>query len=134
MSKRTTYTATFRTDRDCATEDIPAASPEAALAKARAIADDPDRLNELYFEPYSDAVPVDEIVVDDPHGERVAEWISDDLLLRLAAGDLFDALERALAALHAAPCFAVPRLGTDSDAIAAACRRAIAKGGNANRA
>jgi hypothetical protein len=127
MTTLTTYTVTFRTERDSANEDIDAASPEAALAEARAITDDRDRVARLYFEPYSDYVPVDEIVVDTPDGERVGEWVSADLLMRLAAPDLFDALEKALTALNTAPCFKVPKLDTDSYAIAAACGRAIAK-------
>jgi hypothetical protein len=125
MTKLTTYTVTFRTDGGSATEDIDAASPEAALAEARAIADDRDRLFELDFEPYSDYVPVDEIVVDDPDDERVAEWVSHDLLLRLAAPDLLAALEKALIALNTARRFKVPKLDADSYAIAAACDRAI---------
>ena len=87
MTKLTTYTVTFRTEHDTATEDITAASPQAALAEAHAIADDQDRLACLDFEPYSEHVPVDEIVVETPDDERVAEWLSPDLLLRLAAAD-----------------------------------------------
>ena len=101
--------------------------PQAALAEARAINDDRDRFGTLYFEPYSGYSPVDEIVVDAPDGERVAEWLSPDLLLRLAAEDLFNALEKALTALNTAPRFKVPKLSTDSYVIAAECGRAIAK-------
>jgi hypothetical protein len=72
-------------------------------------------------------MPVEEIVVDDPDGERVAEWVSPDLLLRLAADDLLDALEKAVIALNTAPRFKVAKLSTDSYAIAAKCGRAIAK-------
>jgi hypothetical protein len=127
MSELTTYTVTFRTDRESASEEIDAPSPGAALAEARAINDDRDRLGSLYFEPYSGYSPVDEIVVDTPDGERVAEWLSPDLLLHLAAEDLLRALERGLTALNTAPRFAVPALGSDSCAIAAECGRAIAK-------
>jgi hypothetical protein len=125
MTRLTTYTVTFHTEHDSASEDIDAASPEAALAEARAIADDRDRLASLYFEPYSHYVPVDEIVVDSPDGKRVAEWFSGDLLLHLAAPDLFKALEKALIALNTAPRFDVPALDTDSYAIAADGGRAI---------
>ena len=127
MPKLTTYTVTFRTEQESASEEIDAPSPEAALAEARAINDDRDRLGALYFEPYAGYTPVEEIVVDTPDGERVAEWLSPNLLLHLAAEDLFNALEKALTALNTAPRFAVLRLGTDSYTIAAACRRAIAK-------
>jgi hypothetical protein len=127
MTKLTTYTVTFRTDGASATEDIDAASPEAALAEARAIADDRDRWFELDFEPYSDYMPVDEIAVDDPDDKRVAEWVSADLLLRFAAADLRDALKNAVTALNTAPCFKVPKLGTDSYAIAAKCGQVLDK-------
>jgi hypothetical protein len=127
MTKLTTYTATFRTDRDSASEEIDAPSPEAALAEARAINDDRDRLGALYFEPYSGYSPVDEIVVDTPDGQRVAEWLSPGLLLRLAADDLFNALEKAVIALNTARRFKVPKLDTDSYAIAAESARAVAK-------
>jgi hypothetical protein len=127
MSKLTNYTVTLCTDRDSATKDIPATSPEAALTEARAIADDRDRAASLYFEPYSHHVPVNEIVVDTPHGERVAVWFSPELLLRVAAEDLLRALERALTALNTAPRFAVSALESDSYTIAAECGRAIAK-------
>jgi hypothetical protein len=127
MTKLTTYTVTFRTERDSASEDIEAASPEAALAEARAIADDRDRVASLYFETYTDYVPVDEIVVDNPDGERVAAWLGPELLLRFASEDLFNALAMAVTALNTAPGFKVPKLDTDSYAIAAQCGRAIAK-------
>jgi hypothetical protein len=127
MTKLTTYTVTFRTDLNYATEDITAPCPEAALKRARAIADDRARVADLDFQPYTDDVPVEDIIVNTPDGDRVAEWLSPDLLLRLAAEDLFNALEKALTALNTAPRFRVPRLDTDSYAIATACGRAIAK-------
>jgi hypothetical protein len=127
MTQLTTYLVTFRTESDAASEKIDAPSPEAALAEARAINDHRDRLSALRFEPYPAYTPVEEIIVDTPHGERVAEWLSPDLLLRLAARDLFSALQKALTALNTAPCFAVPVLGADSYAIATECRRAIAR-------
>jgi hypothetical protein len=127
MSKLTTYDIYFRTDQDVGFADISAVSPAAALAEARAIADDRDRLASLHFEPYAGFGTVDEITVETPDGERVAEWLSPDFLLRLAAEDLFNALQKALTALNTTPRFAVPRLGTDSYAIAVECARAIAK-------
>jgi hypothetical protein len=127
MSKLTTYTVTFGTDRDFASQDIAAASPEAALATARAIADDRDRLDSLHFEPYSDGVLVNEILIDTPGGERVAEWSSPELLVRLAAPDLFAALQRAVTALNTARRFKVPTLDTDSYAIAAEGQQVLAR-------
>jgi hypothetical protein len=127
MSKLTTYTVTYRTDAESATDCLAAASPEAALAEARDIATDRERSGGLVFEPYMDLSPIDEITVESPDGEKVAEWISADLLLRFAAPDLLRAVEQAVTALNAAPRFDVPGLHTDSYAIAAECDRAIAK-------
>ena len=127
MTKLTTYTVTFRTDRDSASEEIDAASPEAALAEARAIANDRDRLAGLYFEPCLEQSPVEDIVVDTQDGESVAQWRSPDLVLRLAAGDLIGTLEKAVTALNTARRFKVPKLDTDSYAVAAEGERAIAK-------
>jgi hypothetical protein len=47
--------------------------------------------------------------------------------LRLAARDLLNAVQKAVAALNTAPRFAVQHLDTDSYAIAAECDRAIGK-------
>jgi hypothetical protein len=127
MTKLTTYTVIFRTDQDTASEEIAAASPEAALAEARAIADDRDRLASLYFEPYSEYFPVNEIEVQTPDGDEAAAWLDDDLRLRLVAREMLTALEKALAALNTAPRFKVPSLGTDSYQIAAECGQAIDK-------
>jgi hypothetical protein len=127
MTKLTTYSVSFRTEQDLAFEEIDAPSPEAALAEARAIADDRDRLANLHLEPYAGFGTVDEITVESPEGETVGEWLSPDFLQRVAAGDLFTALEKALVALNTAPRFKVPKLSSDSYAIAAECGRAIAK-------
>ena len=51
------------------------------------------QLDELSFEHYSGAHPVNEIAVSDAAGDEAALWQDEDLRLRLAAGDLFDALE-----------------------------------------
>jgi hypothetical protein len=127
MTKLTTYTVKFCSDVDSACDEIAAASPQAALAEARAVASDRDRLGKLYFEPYSGYFPVNEIVVETPDGQEAAAWHSDDYLLRQAAGDLLSALKKAVIALNTARRFKVPKLDTDSYAIAADCGRAIAK-------
>ena len=125
MTKLITYTVTFRTDGAAAVEEITAASPQAALAEARAIANDPERADELYFEPYTEHLPVNEIEVDAPDGEEGAVWLDDQLRLRLAAGDLLTALGKAVTALDTAPCFKVPKLDCDSYAVASECEHAI---------
>jgi hypothetical protein len=91
----TTYTAYFRTDADFATREIKAATPEQALKKARRFyADDP---LDLMFESYSDAMPVNEIVIQDAADNELAVWLDDDLRLQLAARDLLTAAELVVA-------------------------------------
>jgi hypothetical protein len=85
------YTAEFRTDVDFANRVFRARSPQDALKKARAFAT--NQIDELSFEHYSGAHPVNEIAVSDAAGDEAALWQDEDLRLRLAAGDLFDALE-----------------------------------------
>ena len=89
----TTYTVYFRTDAQRASHDIEADTPEQALALAREI----DAPRELWFDPYDDMMPVNEIVVTDPDGEEVAGWLDDDVYLRNAARDLLDAAELVVA-------------------------------------
>ena len=125
MTKLITYIVTFRTDAAAAVEEIAAASPQAALAEARAIANDPERVDELYFEPYTEHLPVNEVEVDAADGEEAAVWLDDELRLRLAARDLLTALGKALIALNTARRFKVPKLDCDSYAIAAECGHAI---------
>jgi hypothetical protein len=127
MSSLTEYTVMFRTDAESADLEIAAASPQGALAEARAIAADSDRLAELEFDPYCEVAPVNEIVVESPDGDQAAVWRDDELRLRLAAADLLAAAEKAVAALDIVPRFRVPGLAMDSYAIAAECRQAIAK-------
>ncbi|HTV87580.1 MAG TPA: hypothetical protein VME41_01055, partial [Stellaceae bacterium] len=86
-----TYTVKFRTAVDYATRDFMARSPRAALKKARAFSD--EREDDLIFERYDGPHRVNEIAVRNAEGREVALWQDDDLRLRLAAGDLFDALE-----------------------------------------
>jgi hypothetical protein len=85
-----TYTAYFFTDANYASYDLAAETPEQALAAARALDEADD--GSLYFTTYDDAPPVNQIEILDEDGE-VAEWLDDDLRLRLAAGDLLAALE-----------------------------------------
>jgi hypothetical protein len=119
----TTYTAYFRTDSQTARCEVKASTPKRALAKARKLyEDDP---SDLWFEPYDDGMPVNEITVCDAGGEELAAWLDEELRLRLAASDLLAALERAVDALNTAPRF---RVGdTDSYDIASLCDRAIAQ-------
>jgi hypothetical protein len=98
ISAMTTYTATFRTDADYAEEKFEVATPEQALAKARAFHDEHD--DELMFESYNGGMPVNEIEITGPDGSELAVWMDDDLRLRLAASDLCDALETALERLE----------------------------------
>jgi hypothetical protein len=85
------YTAEFRTDVDFATRIFRARSPQDALKKARAFAE--KQIDALSFEHYSGAHPINEIAVSDAAGDEAVLWQDEDLRLRLAAGDLFDALE-----------------------------------------
>ena len=86
-----TYTAEFRTDADHASCAFKARSPQDALKQARAFYD--ERTEELIFERYDDGHPVNEIALRDADGNQVALWQDDDLRLRLAAGDMLEALE-----------------------------------------
>jgi hypothetical protein len=92
------YTADFRTDADSATHTFKARSPRHALKKARAFCD--ARTEELMFQSYDGGHPVNEIAVRDANGDEVALWQDDDLRVRLAAHDLFDAGELALRELR----------------------------------
>jgi hypothetical protein len=85
----TTYTVYFRTDAESASRDIKADTPEQALVFAQQM----DAPGELCFDPHNAIMPVNEIVVCDPEGKEAAHWRDDDLRLRLAAGDLLEALE-----------------------------------------
>ena len=127
MTRSSTYTVHFRTDIDAAEDAITASSPEHALAQARAIAADDDRRDALFFEPYTGRFPINEIIVETADGEQAAEWLDQELVVRLAANDLLAALEQAARALNTAKRFHIPCLGRDSHQVAAECERAIAK-------
>lgn len=121
----TIYTIHFRNSTASASHDLEADTPESALALARKFVDE-DSLD-LWFEAYDITSDVNEIVVSDDGGNELAFWLDDETCLRLAAQDLLDALEEAVAALNQAPRFAVPGLDTDSYRIASICDKAIAK-------
>jgi hypothetical protein len=120
----TTYTIHFSTDAEFASHDIEADTPEQALALAQQLWN--YNQEELWFEPKV-GIAMNEIAVLGPDGRVVAVWYDDELRLRLAASDLLEALELAVAALNTAPRFRVPHRDTDSYRIAVICDRAIAK-------
>jgi hypothetical protein len=91
----TTYTAYFRTDAEFATCEIKAATPEQALKKARRLYDR-DPLG-LEFESYYEAMPVNEIAINDANNHELAVWLDEDLRLRLAASDVLEAAELVVA-------------------------------------
>jgi hypothetical protein len=89
----TIYNAHFRTDADCASRKIKAATPELALAAARKIA--ARSRDELFFERYQRPFPINEIAIgNDDDSAELAVWFDDDLRLRLAADDLLNAARR----------------------------------------
>ena len=117
-----TYTAEFRTDADYATRDFKARSPQEVLKQARAFYD--ERSEELIFERY-DGHSLNEVAVRDADGRELAVWQDNELRLRLAAGDMLEALELC------ADCLAdLARLddGTPSISALTQARAAIAKG------
>jgi hypothetical protein len=87
----TTYTAYFRTDAESATRDFVATTPEQALKKARRFYK--AHADQLLFEPYDEIAPVNEIAIWSDQGDDLAVWLDDDLCLRLAAGELLEALK-----------------------------------------
>jgi hypothetical protein len=120
-----TFTAWFRTDAEWAIYDFEADTPEQALQMAHDLWR--FQSEELSFQSYDMMMPVDEIEISGPEGAEIAVWHSPEMRLRLAASDLLEALEQAVAALNTVPRFQVPSLATDSYRIAVLCDRAIAK-------
>ena len=94
-----TYTAHFFTEADWAETDIKAASPKQALRRARQIESDQSEI--LDFQSYDSTGGVEHIEIRASDGTTVAEWQHDDLRLRLARCDLFEALEAQTAAAQA---------------------------------
>ena len=89
-----TYTVNFASDAEFASRDIDADTPDQALTLARKLyEDDPSA---LWFEPY-DGMDVNEILVCDANGNKVAVWYDDNMRLRNAARDLLDAAELVVA-------------------------------------
>jgi stage V sporulation protein SpoVS len=121
----TTYTANFRTDAEWAEEEFEAETPQQALALARAFYD--SHTEDLMFQSYDGGMPVNEIEISGDAGDKLVVWRDEYLTLHLAASDLLDALEQAVAALNTARRFPVPSLLSDSYKIAAICDQAIAK-------
>jgi hypothetical protein len=86
-----TYTAHFFTEADWAQTTIDAASPEQALQRARQI--ESDETETLDFQSYDGTNGVERIEIWAADRRTVAEWESDDLRMRLAARDLYEALD-----------------------------------------
>ena len=86
-----TYTAYFYTDAEWASTEIAAGTPADALAAACKMNEEDG--GSLQFERYDEPHPVNHIeILDNDHNE-LAHWRDADLLLRMAAADLFQALE-----------------------------------------
>ncbi len=121
----TTYLARYRTQAEYALAEFEADTPQQALQLARDYwKESPDT---LAFESYDMFMPLDEIEISGPEGDELAVWQDEDVRLRLAARQLFHALQTATAALHAAPYFKAPCLNSDSVEIAALCEAALAR-------
>jgi hypothetical protein len=93
------YTAHFFTEADWAETTIKATSPRLALRRARQI--ESEETETLDFASYDTTNGVERIEIWAADGRTVAEWESDDLRLRLAARDLFEALDAQTAAAQA---------------------------------
>jgi hypothetical protein len=92
----TVFTVLFRTEAECAVDEIEAETAELALAAARNIA--ANRRHSLLFEPYEGPFAVNEIAVCDEDGsDELAVWSDDDLRLRLAGKDLLAAARLVIA-------------------------------------
>ena len=87
-----TYTAHFYTDAEYASAEIEAYTPGHALALACRMKDEDG--GALQFGKYDEAQPVNHIeILDEEDCIELAHWRDADLLLRMAAADLFQALE-----------------------------------------
>lgn len=86
----TTYTVHFFTEADWAKTTIKARTPKQALAAAQKLAD--EDCGELDFQSYDSTSGIERIEVWDADWHMLMEWQSADLRLRLAAGDLLEAL------------------------------------------
>ena len=86
-----TYTAYFYTDAEYASTEIEADTPQRALTAARKL--DEEQNGDLYFEHYDEGFPVNHIEILDEDRNELAHWRDADLLLRMAAPELLNALE-----------------------------------------
>jgi hypothetical protein len=84
------YKAHFYTEADWAHTTIKAANPKLALRRARQI--ESKETETLSFRSYDTTDGIDLIEIETADRRTVATWQSDAWLLRLAAGDLLEAL------------------------------------------
>jgi hypothetical protein len=95
-----TYTACFYTEADWAETTIKAKTPKLALQRARQI--ESEETETLDFQSYDSGMGIEHIEIRSADGSTVAEWQHEDLLVRLAARDLLEALESQTDAAQAA--------------------------------
>jgi tellurite resistance protein len=95
----TNYTAHFYTEADWAEITIKAPTPELALQRARQI--ESEETETLDFQSYDSGAGVEHIEIRSADGNTVAEWRSKDLLIRLAASELLEALKNQTEAAQA---------------------------------
>lgn len=91
----TYFTVYFRTDAECAVEEIEADTAELAMVAARTMAT--DQREKLDFDPNEGLFPINEIEVSNEDDATQAVWRNDELQLRLAARDLLKAARKVIA-------------------------------------
>ena len=91
----TTYEAIFYTDGDYAIREVEADTPEQALQLARKFYD--EQTEDLDFQNRDGGHDLNQIEILDGHSDQLAEWLSDDLRMRLAAPELLAAAEKVVA-------------------------------------
>ena len=90
-----TYLVNFHNDRQWASRDFDAETPEQALDLALRFA--MENLLELDLYDYDACnTPINEIEVSDGGGDPLVTWYDEDMSLRLAARDLLSAAEKVL--------------------------------------
>lgn len=115
-----TYKVLFYTQAHWAQRTLTTKTPGKALTQARSVAEG-DGYWSLAFDNYDKDFVVEHIEVLDDDGHAVATWQANQLLCRLAAGDLLDALEVALKRLE------FGNKAGEEDAYIALAKAAIAK-------
>ena len=95
----TNYIAHFYTEADWAEITIKASTPELALRRARQI--ESEETETLDFQSYDSGAEVEHIEIRSADGNTVAEWRGKDLLIRLAASELLEALRNQTEAAQA---------------------------------